>query len=191
MPSKVFRCTKECTSYGRVAESSEACRATKNRRAFFCPAASRRGTGDLFRNPDMARALRLVAEQGPEAFYKGEIAAAILKTSKKLGGTMTAQDLASFSSEWVEPISIDYRGWRVYELPPNGQGMAALEMLNIMETSPPSPRRRIQRGGDAQAHRGDEAGVLRSCTATMPIRTLTMCRWPSCSRRSMRANEPR
>ena len=52
---------------------------------------------------------------------------------------MTAQDLASYSSEWVEPLSIDYRGWRVYELPPNGQGMAALEMLNIMETSPASP----------------------------------------------------
>jgi gamma-glutamyltranspeptidase/glutathione hydrolase len=51
---------------------------------------------------------------------------------------MTAQDLASFSAEWVEPISIDYRGWRVYELPPNSQGMAALEMLNIMETKPPS-----------------------------------------------------
>ncbi len=51
---------------------------------------------------------------------------------------MTAQDLASFSAEWVEPLSIDYRGWRVYELPPNGQGMAALEMLNIMENTPPS-----------------------------------------------------
>jgi len=56
-----------------------------------------------------------------------------------LGGTMTAEDLASFSAEWVEPISIDYRGWRVFELPPNGQGMAALEMLNIMETIPPAP----------------------------------------------------
>ena len=96
-------------------------------------------TGDVFKNPGMARAFRLVAEQGPDAFYKGEIAAAILKTSEHLGGTMTAQDLASYSPEWVEPLSIDYRGWRVYELPPNGQGMAALEMLNIMETSPPSP----------------------------------------------------
>ena len=52
---------------------------------------------------------------------------------------MTADDLSSFSAEWVQPISIDYRGWRVYELPPNGQGMAALEMLNIMETSPAAP----------------------------------------------------
>jgi gamma-glutamyltranspeptidase/glutathione hydrolase len=95
--------------------------------------------GDVFRNPDLARAYRLISEKGSEAFYKGEIAAAILKTSQKLGGTMTAEDLAGFSAEFVQPISIDYRGWRIYELPPNGQGMAALEMLNIMETSPASP----------------------------------------------------
>jgi len=105
----------------------------------FLPGGKPPQEGDLFRNPEMARALRMVAEKGPDAFYKGEIAAAILKTSQRLGGTMTAEDLASFSSEWVQPISIDYRGWRVYELPPNGQGMAALEMLNIMETAPASP----------------------------------------------------
>jgi gamma-glutamyltranspeptidase/glutathione hydrolase len=92
--------------------------------------------GDLFRNPDMVRAFRLIAEEGPAAFYKGEIAAAILKTSQSEGGTLTAGDLAGFASEWVEPISIDYRGWRVSEIPPNSQGIAALEMLNIMETSP-------------------------------------------------------
>ena len=95
--------------------------------------------GDLFRNPDLAGAYRTLAAAGSRAFYEGEIAAAILKTSQSLGGTMTADDLSSFSAEWVEPISIDYRGWRVYELPPNGQGMAALEMLNIMETSPADP----------------------------------------------------
>jgi gamma-glutamyltranspeptidase/glutathione hydrolase len=96
-------------------------------------------TGQIVRDPDLGHALRLIAEQGPDAFYKGEIAAAILKTSQHLGGTMTAEDLASFAPEWVEPLSIDYRGWRVYELPPNGQGMAALEMLKIMETKPASP----------------------------------------------------
>ena len=95
--------------------------------------------GDVFRNPGMARAFRLVADKGPDAMYKGEITAAILTTSQHLGGTMTAADLAAFSSEWVQPISIDYRGWRVYEMPPNGQGMAALEMLNLMETAPASP----------------------------------------------------
>jgi gamma-glutamyltranspeptidase/glutathione hydrolase len=96
--------------------------------------------GDLFRNPDLARAFRLIAKDGPDAVYKGEIASAVLATSQQLGGTMTAQDLAAFAPEWVEPISIDYRGWKVYELPPNGQGMAALEMLNIMETSPADPK---------------------------------------------------
>jgi gamma-glutamyltranspeptidase/glutathione hydrolase len=105
----------------------------------FLPNGKPPRTGELFKNPDMARAFRLIAEQGPDAFYKGAIAAAILKTSEHLGGTMTAQDLATYSSEWVQPLSIDYRGWRVYELPPNGQGMAALEMLNIMETTPASP----------------------------------------------------
>jgi gamma-glutamyltranspeptidase/glutathione hydrolase len=95
--------------------------------------------GQIFRNPELAHALTLVAEQGESAFYKGEIASAIVKTSSERGGTMTADDLASFSAEWVEPISIKYRDWNVYELPPNGDGMAALEMLNIMEQSKPDP----------------------------------------------------
>jgi len=95
--------------------------------------------GQVFQNRDLAKALRLVAQNGPDAFYKGEIAHAILSTSQSLSGTMTAGDLAEFSPEWVEPISTTYRGWTVYELPPNGQGMAALEMLNIMETTTPSP----------------------------------------------------
>jgi len=95
-------------------------------------------TGQVFRNPDLARAYRLIAEKGAQTFYKGEIARSIVKTSQHLGGTVTMDDLAAYSSEWVEPISIDYRGWRVYELPPNGQGMAALEMLNIMQTRQPA-----------------------------------------------------
>jgi len=92
--------------------------------------------GEVFRNLDMGHALRILAEKGRDAFYKGEIADALLKTSRGLGGTMTPEDLAGFSAEWVDPISTDYRGWRVYELPPNGQGIAALEMLNIMEILP-------------------------------------------------------
>jgi gamma-glutamyltranspeptidase / glutathione hydrolase len=93
--------------------------------------------GARFTNPDVAKALRMIAEQGRDAFYKGEIAQAIVSTSTALGGTMELQDLDDFSAEWVEPISTDYRGWRVYELPPNVQGMAALEMLNIMEKFQP------------------------------------------------------
>jgi gamma-glutamyltranspeptidase / glutathione hydrolase len=95
--------------------------------------------GQIFRNPDLAKALRLLAKDGAAAFYKGEIAQAILATSHEFSGTMTADDLALFTPEWVDPVSTTYRGWTVYELPPNGQGMAALEMLNIMETAPASP----------------------------------------------------
>ena len=95
-------------------------------------------TGQVFHNPDLARTYRLIAGKGPEVVYRGEIAQAIVKASERLGGAMTMNDLAAYSSDWVEPISIDYRGWKVYELPPNGQGMAALEMLNIMQTMPPA-----------------------------------------------------
>jgi gamma-glutamyltranspeptidase / glutathione hydrolase len=95
--------------------------------------------GQIFRNPDLAKTLRLISAGGADAYYKGEIARAILSTSQALGGTMSADDLAEFKPEWVEPVSTTYRGWTVYELPPNGQGMAALEMLNIMETVPASP----------------------------------------------------
>jgi len=94
--------------------------------------------GQVFQNRDLAKALQSVAQNGASAFYKGDIARAILSTSQNLGGTMAADDLAEFSPEWVEPVSTTYRDWTIYELPPNGQGMAALEMLNIMETSPPS-----------------------------------------------------
>ncbi len=93
-------------------------------------------TGDIFRNPELAESLREVAVGGRDAYYKGVIAAKILDASKRHGGVMTAQDLAEYSSEWVEPISTTYRDWTVYEMPPNGQGLAALEMLNILETQP-------------------------------------------------------
>ena len=92
--------------------------------------------GEIFRNPELARAYRILAEQGPRSMYEGELAAAILKTSATLGGKMAAEDLREFSSEWVEPLSIEYRGWSVYQLPPNGQGIGTLEMLNIMENFP-------------------------------------------------------
>jgi gamma-glutamyltranspeptidase / glutathione hydrolase len=105
----------------------------------FLPGGKAPETGEVFRNPDVARAFRLIAEQGEAAFYKGEIAKAILKTSDELGGTMTADDLASYSAEWVDPVHTTYRGWTVYELPPNGDGIAALEMLNIMEQFPADP----------------------------------------------------
>lgn len=92
--------------------------------------------GDLFKNPDLARAYRLLATHGPDSFYEGEIAKAILASSAKLGGLLAAKDLAAYQPEWVTPLSTSYRGWRLYELPPNGQGLAANVMLNLLETFP-------------------------------------------------------
>ena len=92
--------------------------------------------GEMFRNEDLALSLQQIAQHGRDAFYKGEIATKILAAAKKHGGTMAADDLSQYSAEWVEPISTTYRDWTVYELPPNGQGLAALEMLNILETTP-------------------------------------------------------
>ncbi len=92
--------------------------------------------GEVFRNPALAASLRRIAEKGREGFYEGETAAAILAASQAEGGTMSATDLAEFRAEWVEPISIEYRGWRVSEIPPNTQGIAALSMLGIMENFP-------------------------------------------------------
>jgi len=95
--------------------------------------------GDVFRNADLAWSLQQIAAHGRDAFYKGEISAKLLEGMKRHGGTMTAQDLAEYSGEWVEPLSTTYRDWTVYEMPPNEQGIAALEMLNIMEIFPLAP----------------------------------------------------
>jgi gamma-glutamyltranspeptidase / glutathione hydrolase len=93
-------------------------------------------TGDIFHNPDLAWSLQQIADHGRDGYYKGEVGQRILEGIKRRGGFMTAQDLAEFSAEWVEPLSTTYRDWTVYELPPNGQGLAALMMLNIMENFP-------------------------------------------------------
>jgi gamma-glutamyltranspeptidase/glutathione hydrolase len=118
-------------------------------------------TGQIFRNPDVAKALTLVAAQGESAVYKGAIAQAILKTEAGLGGTMTADDLSTYSAQWVDPISTTYRDWKIYELPPNGDGIAALEMLNIMEQTPARRSRPRQHRRTAHSHRGHEARLRR------------------------------
>ena len=92
--------------------------------------------GEIFRNPDLAWSLEQIAARGRDGYYQGELANHLLEAMKRRGGTMTAEDLKEYSAEWVEPISTTYRDWTVFELPPNGQGIAALEMLNIMETFP-------------------------------------------------------
>jgi gamma-glutamyltranspeptidase/glutathione hydrolase len=102
----------------------------------FLPGGQAPAVGAVFRNPDLAAALEAIASGGHDAFYKGPLAQRIIDTSVRQGGTMTADDLAEFGPEWVEPVSTDYRGWTVYELPPNEQGVAVLMMLNIMSTFP-------------------------------------------------------
>ncbi len=97
--------------------------------------------GELFRNPGLARTLRNVAEGGKAAYYEGEIAAAIVATLEQTGGCMTREDLAEHTSTWDEPISTTYGGLRLWECPPNGQGIAALIALNLLEgfTLPADP----------------------------------------------------
>ena len=89
--------------------------------------------GEIFRNPGLARTFSAIAEKGKAAFYEGEIAAAIVAVLKQVGGRMAESDLAEHVSTWETPISADYRGLRVYECPPNGQGLAALLALNILD----------------------------------------------------------
>lgn len=89
--------------------------------------------GDVFRNPALANTYRLLAEKGRDEFYKGNIARVIDRFIHEQGGFLSYEDLAAHQSEWVEPVGVNYRGYDVWEIPPNGQGMAALQMLNILE----------------------------------------------------------
>ncbi|HEY3788455.1 MAG TPA: gamma-glutamyltransferase, partial [Urbifossiella sp.] len=89
--------------------------------------------GELFKNPALARTFKMIAEGGRDAFYKGEIARRLVAFSNRKGGLFTLEDFAKHTSEWVEPVKTTYRGYDVYELPPPGQGIAALQMLNLLE----------------------------------------------------------
>lgn len=86
----------------------------------------------VFRNPTLARAYRTLARDGRDAFYTGDVARAVVDKVSRLGGSMTAADLAEFRSEWVDPVQVDYRGYTVHQMPPNAQGFAALVMLNVL-----------------------------------------------------------
>ncbi len=99
----------------------------------YMPGGRTPAKGEVFVNADLARTYALIAEQGKDAFYKGAIAQVIDGYMQDNGGFLRARDLAAHTSEWIEPVSINYRGYDIWELPPNGQGIAALQMLNIME----------------------------------------------------------
>ncbi len=102
----------------------------------FMPGGFTPAVGEVFKNPALGESLRQVAAHGRDAFYHGAMTTDMVKFLRAQGGTHTEEDFADYQPEWVDPISTTYRGWTVYELPPNGQGIAALSMLNIMEKFP-------------------------------------------------------
>jgi gamma-glutamyltranspeptidase/glutathione hydrolase len=110
--------------------------ATEESSRVYLPGGWAPHVGQMFRNPDLAMNYRMLATEGRDAFYRGPIAQRILSCSAQHGGALTADDLADYDAEWVTPLSTTYRGWTVYELPPNGQGIAALMMLNLLEHAP-------------------------------------------------------
>ncbi|HBY39495.1 MAG TPA: gamma-glutamyltransferase [Alteromonas sp.] len=99
----------------------------------FMPNGKAPTTGQIFKNPSLAATYEKIATGGRDAFYKGDIARVIGAYMKEQGGFLSYEDLAAHTSEWVEPVSTNYRGYDVWELPPNGQGIAALQILNILE----------------------------------------------------------
>jgi gamma-glutamyltranspeptidase/glutathione hydrolase len=99
----------------------------------FMPNGKAPAKGEVFKNPRLAKTFETVAEGGRDAFYKGEIAEKIVEYMKAQGGFLSMRDFEDHHSDWVEPVSVNYRGYDVWELPPNGQGTAALQMLNILE----------------------------------------------------------
>ncbi len=99
----------------------------------YMPGGRTPAKGEIFKNPDLANTLAKIAKGGRDAFYKGDVAKTIDRYMKDQGGFLSYEDLATHHSEWVEPLSSNYRGYDVWELPPNGQGIAALQILNILE----------------------------------------------------------
>ncbi len=104
-----------------------------NMRRVFLPGGKAPAEGELFKNPDLARTLAAIASGGRDAFYTGDLARAMDGYFRRIGAPHRLADFAAHKSEWVDPVAINYRGYDVWELPPNGQGIAALQMLNILE----------------------------------------------------------
>ena len=129
-----FPVTELVAGYWAGAEAG--LRQDENAAKTFLPRGRAERLGEIFRNPDLAEAYERIALRGRAGFYGGLTARRIVATSKRLGGPLIPEDLEEFRAEWVEPISTTYQGWTVSEIPPNGQGIAALMMLNLMENFP-------------------------------------------------------
>jgi gamma-glutamyltranspeptidase/glutathione hydrolase len=121
---------------GQWQGSTKKLSATKGAKDTYLPDGRAPQVGEIFRNRDLEGSLRLIAAHGRDGFYKGPTAQALIREAREDGVEWTSADLADFHPEWVDPISTTYHGWTVTELPPNGQGIAALSMLNIMERFP-------------------------------------------------------
>ena len=113
--------------------------------------------GEIFKNPLLAQTYKTIAKKGKQGFYSGKVARAIAEEVQQQGGFLTTADLSSFEVEWVDPVSINYRGYDVWELPPNGQGIAALQILKILEGYDFS---KINFGSDEHIHLFTEAKKL-------------------------------
>ena len=145
----------------------------------------------IVRNPALASALRLLQKEGRDAFYKGAIADAIVAKVKAGRGVMTKEDLAEFESEWVEPISTNYHGYDIFQLPPPGQGFAALEMLNILEVCVPklgsiSPCLDRQTRCSGTSRSKQRNSRTRIFWQRMPTRNSQTCRSKNCCPRNTR-----
>ena len=128
-----------------------------NVKEVYTPNGSAPKRGEIFKNPQLANTLEKIAKGGRDVFYKGEIADVIDKFFKKNSGFLSKKDLEDHHSDWIEPVSVNYRGYDVWELPPNGQGIAALQMLNILEGFDFS---KIQYGSPEHVHLFVEAKKL-------------------------------
>jgi len=144
-------------------------------RRVYLPGGRAPRAGERFACPDLARSLTLLAEEGPDAFYRGPIARAIGATSRELGGLLTEEDLAAHTTTWVEPISTEYRGYRVWECPPNGQGIATLMALNILAGYPVAAD---SFGAPVTLHRKMEAVKLAMTDATRYVADPEMAEVP-------------
>jgi gamma-glutamyltranspeptidase/glutathione hydrolase len=105
----------------------------ENFQKLYAPGGKILKKGDIFKNPELARTYKLLIKDGRDVFYKGEIAKRIVWYSKRVGGFFTMKDFENYHAEWVNPISVNYKGYNIWELPPNGQGLAVLQMLNMLK----------------------------------------------------------
>ncbi|MEM8987363.1 MAG: gamma-glutamyltransferase [Pseudomonadota bacterium] len=120
-------------NYAGFKDNMEMIEEFENAKATYFPTGAPPKAGEIFKNPNLAATYRLISRKGRDAFYKGDIAKTVDAYMKRIGGDLTYEDFAAHESEWVTPACVDYRGYGLCELPPNGQGFAALQMANILK----------------------------------------------------------